>query len=445
MIKNILKLNNKIIFLILPISALGAENSFQAVWSKIKANSPEMAQSRHLLRGAELANNRSGLHFLPSLNLQGSAYSTNDPSGVFFANLSQRQINNTDFNLSNLNEPKSQIYKTLGLGLDLPLYEGGAKQAQANFSSAALEDQNLALKERFINEYVAAVSQYGKLTSIQQVLVRINDLKTKVTQVLSAYSVGSESNPVGYSGLLGLKSIRNRIEGAIIEQNTDFESAQKSLAIKANIQPEEINVDKVSISEFLSHSYKSTDQEDGKSSEVVSISEKRALQQSLLAEYRASAEKGRYLPKVGLFANETMLNGDRDTGFSHTVGLYLQWSLFNPDHLNRQSEAHEFQLAAGEGARIQSQASKEAREKLDSNLSAIQKNYELLVESEKLLDEQSKTTTRLFRSGSISALQLAEVYNRRLDLILNLKTLEMNWIELKAQSVKVANFEGEFL
>ncbi len=59
--------------------------------------------------------------------------------------------------------------------------------------------------------------------------------------------------------------------------------------------------------------------------------------------------------------------------------------------------------------------------------------------------EQIKTTSRLFQSGTVSALQFAEVLNRRLDLILNLKDTENQLIELRGNRAILNGKLGEKL
>ena len=72
----------------------------------------------------------------------------------------------------------------------------------------------------------------------------------------------------------------------------------------------------------------------------------------------------------------------------------------------------------------------------------MKKNLELLNDSEKLLSEQVKVTSNLFHSGAITALQLAEVLNRRVDLILNLRTLEQGLIDLRTKRLTQTHAEG---
>jgi len=79
-------------------------------------------------------------------------------------------------------------------------------QAKENLNSAAA-----------INVYTQVVSLYAGVLSANESLDSLEELKSKVSGVLSKYSLGSRSNPVGYSGLLGLKSILNRIEAIIMK------------------------------------------------------------------------------------------------------------------------------------------------------------------------------------------------------------------------------------
>jgi hypothetical protein len=55
-----------------------------------------------------------------------------------------------------------------------------------------------------------------------------------------------------------------------------------------------------------------------------------------------------------------------------------------------------------------------------------------LDESADLLEEQTQTARGLFRSGSINALQLVEVLNRRADLLVNRAQAELQLAQMKA-------------
>lgn len=83
-----------------------------------------------------------------------------------------------------------------------------------------------------------------------------------------------------------------------------------------------------------------------------------------------------------------------------------------------------------------------AEQSLLSSDATLTGNRKLLLESEQLLSEQARVAFRLFQSGSIQALQLAEVLNRRVDLVLSLKRLDEQWIQVRADLKKNSSIEG---
>lgn len=57
------------------------------------------------------------------------------------------------------------------------------------------------------------------------------------------------------------------------------------------------------------------------------------------------------------------------------------------------------------------------------NISSTRSKLELISKNNELLTEQIKVLTRLFRNGSASANQIAEIYNKKIELLSNKYTL----------------------
>jgi hypothetical protein len=148
-----------------------------------------------------------------------------------------------------------------------------------------------------------------------------------------------------------------------------------------------------------------------------------------------TAEQSRYLPRIGLFGQQSLTHGDRSTGISTSAGITLAWSLFSPEHYNQASEKNALAQAASRDQESAKQAGLISQQSLKTAEEAITQTLKLLSESDQLLLEQVKVASRLFQSGSLSALQLSEVYNRRADLILSIRQAEQKWIELKGQKI----------
>ena len=70
------------------------------------------------------------------------------------------------------------------------------------------------------------------------------------------------------------------------------------------------------------------------------------------------------------------------------------------------------------------------QDQLLESKATLEKNLVLLEKSDNLLKEQTQNAMKLFRSGMLSALQLAEVINRRVDLIDNKNKAEAQYLDV---------------
>ncbi|MDH4468531.1 MAG: TolC family protein [Bacteriovoracaceae bacterium] len=420
------------------VNQLGIANtlSFDDFWIKIKDASPEISLEDHNFNAADLAVGRAQKHWLPSLTLSASAYSSNDPGANFFGNLSQRQINTFDFNPSTLNTPGFNNFEVGTLGIVFPLYEGGSKQAELNALTKMRESQLLIKSEMILKEYTELAIHYAQLMSLSKAKIRISALIDRVSDVLSHYSIGKQSNPIGYSGILGLKSLKNRLQGELLNIQSKEVAQREVLTEKAKFENNNWKISSEDILPFLDRKLSPS------KNQKISLRESALLVRSESYNDLRDAERSRYRPKIGLFANESMTNGDRSTATSFAVGVYLNWSLFGPDNINRVSEKEELRRAELARLEMERQTNSIENKVLLESESSMKQGLILLLESEQLLSEQVKVADKLFQSGSISGLQFAEVLNRRVDLILNLLALENNLIDTRGKRVRLTQVEG---
>ena len=117
----------------------GAEVEFSQVWRLIKSGAPALQATQHDLEAAQIGKDRAARHWYPRVFASGRVFSTNDAGTSFIYTLEQRQIGSADFAPSALNQPGSSWFEQGTLGLDLPLFEGGAKVAQAQAAEKAAE------------------------------------------------------------------------------------------------------------------------------------------------------------------------------------------------------------------------------------------------------------------------------------------------------------------
>lgn len=398
--------------------------SFPQVWEKIKNESAALKASALSSEASEVSENRVSRHWLPKVYLDVKSYQTNEPGASFFGLLQQRRLQNSDFNADLINHPGTSTFTRGALGLDLPLYEGGSKLAQ----SAVYGHQAAAQKNQESQTHIEYFTQAGQIYMNLVILKRQNEklekLSLEISKMIKGYRLGSKSNPVGYSGLLGMQSLTNRIQGYLNHydvQKKSYYAAIQSMGLSIeNWSPSDIDSEQF-IVKYLKPIEIINDEE--------SYQLKAAKESSLAIKEMTLMERARYLPRIGAFAETYKFQGDRNQDDGNTIGLYLQWNLFDSSDYGR---LHEAKLKASANQySFESFRQQEISEKTVhiESLKTMRANYALLNESDKLLSEQINMTSTLFRNGSISALQMVEVMNRRTDLIEQQTNTEMQLIK----------------
>ena len=421
------------------LTAQSAEiKNFSDVWSAIKAEHPELNASKEEVFAAEESSSRGTRHWLPGLYFSGRGYSTNDPLQNFMGKLEQRSVLAADFSPDSLNQPGTNTFGQMSLGADLPIYEGGGSRAFSEMQDFQLQAKQNLNSATEIEIYSQVVSLYSAVLDANETLESLDDLKTKVSSILSKYSLGSRSNPVGYSGLLGLKSILNRIDASINElkimkANTQNEVASRAKNINQDWQPKK---------EKFSQALESALPEQALKEESESYS---MAAHSLFAEMqnsKISMQRSRFLPQLGLFAEGNYLLGDRTSATGFTGGVYLKWAIFNPKDFGLVSESKHSYAAAQSKIQSNELNEKLARDSSFKTLVTLADNEKLLANSSELMNEQVATASRLFQSGSLNVLQMVEVFNRRADLILQLHELHQKQIQTRVGLARMSRMKG---
>ncbi len=422
-------------YLLLPSSH---STEFKTFWSAVKSNHPELKSSQEEKIAAEEASFRGSRHWLPQVFLLGRGLNTNDSLYSFMGNLGQRAVTASDFSPDSLNHPSRQNFAQIGLALNLPLYEGGMSLAYSDMQNHILESKESSNSATMISVYTAMVSSYAGALNSESALHSLEDLKLRVSAVINRYTLGAKSNPVGYSGLLGLKSIANRIDAAINQVKSENDSHKNEMIQRAEVLAKGFVVHQQDVGPFLIESLPAAAILNSDDSYSLSSAESGVA----MSKARISMERARFLPQFGLFSEGNMTTGNRNTGSSYVGGVYLKWSLFNPKDFGLVGESiHEKNAAEAklENARV---SEKIAREELKKSLETILQNEKILASSSMLMNEQVETAARLFQSGAINALQLVEVLNRRADLILQIKELNQNHIQVRTQLAKISRLKG---
>lgn len=407
--------------------------SFDELWKELFHKSFHQEAIGQEKVASELSLERAKRHWLPRAYVTGQWFSTNDPTQVFFNHLGQRSIEQADFIPSDLNRPGRKNFSAASLGLDLPLYEGGMKLSQTSMFESLVKASAMEMKAKKTEEYAELGRQFGMALLYTQNAVLLNNLKKKLEGIIANYQVGSQSNPVGYSGLLGLKGVSNRIEGMLSEYELKSMNAKKWIAKKTETDENWTPDIKENLNDFLSSNFTHTS-----SSAYSSLILAQKFKVETLDDQK-EMEKARFLPRVGLFAQNSLYDGDRDSANAQTYGVYFMWDLFNSDSYGRLGEANAKAMAGKAKLEAYKQDEKIMLDQLLDSKVTLQKNLVLLRDSDRLLEEQTQNATKLFRSGMLSALQLSEVINRRVDLIENKNKAENQYLEVYSRIYQINN------
>jgi hypothetical protein len=427
-----LKVSTIFAVLILPVQIFSQEPvtdtpvvSFEEIWKKTRNVSPGQREAALEKQSAAIARDRSSRHWLPRAFAEYRYFLTNDPGAVLMSNMGQRSVSQNDFNPSTLNNPDSIRTGKGTIGIDLPLYEGGGRVAENQALARISEGKVFA--EKYIQKYEfgrSAVS-YGSIASLKLGRERLKALKDQVQILLAGYRDDLKSNPVEYSGILGLKALNNRLQAILDDNESRVQSERFFLEkITGNSFPENWKTQDTDILEFV-EKYFSKESASGYS-ESYRIKEYNAYAES--AREKAEGKKSVFLPTLGIFSNADVYNGERGIDHSYSAGFYVRMNILSPTEYGSVAQALSESNAAkskAENARLQEQIE---RDKLFRMTATLKNNITLLRDSLVLINEQTANSFRLFSNGSIKALQLAEVLSRKTELIENLREAEEGYL-----------------
>jgi hypothetical protein len=460
------------IFIFSGITSLKAQEAqtleFGKIWEKIKENSHTQKALSLESRAAKISSNKASKHWLPRIYADARNYTTNDPALNFFSNLGQRAATNSDFSTKSartqpsnfidtnnnlyttpnyntlnlfapdtLNNPGTNTYQRGTLGVDFSIYEGGSKKAVAKAFEKQAEGKQLENKFVSLNEYANSAAMYGTLISLYDQQEKIAALDKTVNTILSRYQLGNRGNPVGYSGGIALKSLKNRIEGIKEETAARIESIKSSIESSSGNLPSNWSLKLQSTNSFADEYLKLSAPEKSYMAKAMKAYADGATEQ-------AEAEKARILPKVGVYGESYAYRGERSVATSFNAGFYIQMNLYSPGDLD-----------SIELAKINSKAMQERVEETIRNEEAkiksliqmekaLSKNLELIQENAKLMEEQLTVSQQLFSSGAINAIQLSEVFSRRADIIQAKANIESEYLKARAGLLTLSetNLEG---
>jgi hypothetical protein len=426
---------------LLPLPVKGeqplVEMSLMAVWALVQKNAPSEKASEFEVEAVRVENERTLRENYPRLYLDVRAYSTDDPALSFMSVLGQRQIHSTDFAPESLNYPGYQFYEKGTLGVDWNLYDGGLRSARLNSQEKALVGKTYGQKNDTLDLYYQTSFLYGSVLILQKQFAQVTRLLDRTKNLQEHFRIGVKGNPLGYAGLLGIKTVANKINGVISENDSHTNSARNTLEEKAISLPKRWSPAKGSGKHsilFFVDSYLPSIKNN--TEEGMSPRTEMMFAEAQASELQIEGEKAKTRPRVGLFSEGYVYGGNRDTAGSYMLGLYLQWDLLSADTYRKADQA---QISANAlKARAEDFRLREKIETENAYLSALalEKRISLMEENSRLLEEQFQTSGKLYSSGSINVLQLVEVINQNLDLAVNLANTEMEYLQARIALAK---------
>lgn len=415
--------------------AQSEEISLSEIWKIVSRESSSIESSHLEVEAAKVSLKSAENHWFPRVFIQAKSFVTNDPGPIFFGLLEQRSVTTLDFDPGAINHPAQHQINQGVLGVDLTLYEGGAGLKRAEQAKLVLQSQKFQEEQSVNDIYLRTVSLYGQKIVLEKQINRIQEIRREIQTVLQKYQLGGESNLIGHSGLLGLRSLQNRISGIELQSQAEI----KAIAF----QFKEIGFDREnwSTTPFMPSEFTAKFLASAQASNSPRLLAAKA--QAEAAKSNVEISKSHLLPRLGGFAESNFTQGSRDTGSGYNIGLYLTWNLISPQEWNGSQEAKlKAQTHLLKAATLERNETSQ-REIWKEQVRAISENLILMDESYKNLMQQSKISYQLFRNGSLSALQLAEIMSRRTDLISQESASELSLIQASAQMMANSHFEIE--
>ena len=421
-------------------TAQAKDLQLENLWKKSYQQALSMKASRANTDASRIEMERSEKHWYPQVYATGNSFVTNDPGANMFGLLSQRDIKQSDFMPDALNHPKSSVFTKATVGINLPIYEGGQKVAASKAMNLMYESKKKEENFVGINFYSEFVKTYTSVLALHIQKVELKKVKATLDNLLANYKIGNKSNMLGYSGLLGLKSLNQKLI-AIEDENTAKTGASKKALTE--LSGNEVVVDfqdKIEILSIIDEYLSVGSAEYNPTEKTNSLFENAKAAKEII-----NAEKSRNLPRVGVFGESYAFNGDRKTGTGYSAGVYLNWNLFSGNDIGATDQAISRSHAAQYFAQASSQKEKMEFQGMKEMQGALVKTLKTLEESERLLDEQIKIANTLFRNGMINALQLVEVLSRRVDLLGLQTDARMNLINVQSQMIMLTNTKPSLL
>ena len=426
-----MKIIQLIIYVLFSLNSVQAsEQEFMDLWEQVKQNNEELKSVESLKTLKKLELERAKRHWAPRVMIGAHNFTTNDPGKVLFGNLGQGAVEQTDFAPANINNPGQESFTQASLMIDLPFYEGGRRQAMVEMESKLYEAEETNVLVTETELYASLINDYSRLNSNQQNAKLLEQQAKEISILVKNYKIGSKQSPVGYSGLLGFKGVLNKIKAYQNAIMAESKFHQEILNFKAAGQVKTTySGDLLTLLNRIG---------EGKKQSASSKLKLYQLRVESLDAYE-DLEKSRFIPKVGVFSSSDYYQGDRDENQVQTIGVYIKWDLFNNESYGKLAEAKQRLKATRQHYESAKRKERSYRKVIRSNLQRLKENLRLTEESLEILNEQEKVSLRLYKRGQINGIQMAQIFNSKVDLIAQKMQVEKKIIEAVSKNYKLNN------
>ncbi len=388
-------------------------SNFAQIWRLISEKNPDLKALEQEKKASIAKAEAASSALMPTVYLSGQSIATDNPTIKFMGIMNQRDISQNDFMPQNLANYDWQIVHQYAVGVQMPIYEGGgshARSAAFNSAAEAKEWQSLATKNHL---YFRAASSYGLLIILQNQKKAIKVLNERIQGLIGKYRLGNKNNPLGYSGLLGLKNLIIQLEGADTQITAERQihiGTLKTLSGTAeNIEVGEGDKLDAFLNNHLNIKRSSPD-----SLPPSAMAMKKA---SEAAQAEVDVVNAMYKPQFSAFAETGATAGVRDIEPSSTFGLALSWTLYDASKNSRQNAGRDSAAALsfksdGEMLKVQLET-----EEINQRLISLKTGENLLKSSEMILEDQIKVTLNLFHSGVVNVLPVVDIFSHKVELL----------------------------
>lgn len=403
--------------------------ALQDVLREILNNSNVKKSAEYSLKASEGEALEADKHWLPTLYLDSSFYKTNDPTKTFIGNLYQRSIRQSDFEQSVINKTANGAYSKSAVGVNLPLYEGGVGIANREIAKNMVVAKKFDLKQSEINQYAYASANYIALVSLQEQKIRLKKIAKNIDEILKKYSLGNKKNQVGYSGLLILQVAENKTKSFIIDNEEKTKALYVTLRELGFASEIDWSVNNLPVNDYLDK-YLKFELEPDSSFKISALKAKVEADKN-----KEKIENGKNLPKLNLFAENYVFNGDRSTQNGYTAGLNLRWNFFDPLSYNAGSIALNNSNSSRYEFLAQQQNERAEIEFLNSQINALTQAVRLASKNDELMFKNVAVSQELFKNGAIVASNLSDAIMKYLDNFVYFANAQMQLIDLYSKKV----------